>query len=193
VDPSSLLLAAAGAMTPVAGAAVILGNLPPTNDNTQSAGLNDLRRKAFRFVTGTEDLEAGHLRLRLRHFDQPGELIVQLRDGGTTSEPGAHVLLSFVAPAPGGAAIGHVTLVPEARFVLEAETHYWLVALGVAGGSYDWMASEPGIVPVGLAVHETTRFTFDGGKTWVESSVLSSFDFLEFTNAIFADGFEPDS
>lgn len=161
-----------------ASAQVIIGNLPQNNDGTQSAGVNDQRQKAHRFTMGADSFFAGDLTLRLRNYDAFDEAIVELRDfSGSNTTPGNNVLLTFSAPNPGGSDIMNYTFTPDAFFQLSANTTYWIVVRGVGGGSFDWMASSPGITPTGEATWNSTSFTSNGGSSWSNSSILNSFEF----------------
>jgi hypothetical protein len=184
-----LILMTALAAASLARAEPILGNMPPENDELQTAGINHMRQKAYRFEIGSDSLVAGNLILRLRNYDMPGEVIVELRDSNTESVPGSTVLLAFVAPPPGGEAIDNYTFVPQDDFVLEADTTYWIVVLGVDGGDFDWMASNPTIVPAGLATYGSSSFTTNGGPNWSDSNILTTFAF-EQIGSIFSDRFE---
>lgn len=157
-----------------ASAQTILSNLPPSNDGTQSAGTNDLRQKGHRFTMGADSFFAGNLILRLRNYDAFDEVIVELRDfSGDNIIPGGNVLMTFSAPDPGGADIMNYTFTPDSVFELQASTTYWLVVRGVSGGSFDWMASSPGITPTGEATWNSTSFTSNGGSTWSNSSIVN--------------------
>ncbi|HRQ64668.1 MAG TPA: choice-of-anchor R domain-containing protein [Xanthomonadaceae bacterium] len=184
-----LLVLAAWAVAPDARATPILGNMPPDNDATQTAAINDQRQKAYRFTIGPDSLVAGDLILRLRNYDAPGEAIAELRDANTDTAPGSTVLLTFVAPPPGGGGIDNYTFVPQDTFVLQASTTYWIVVLGVADGAFDWMASNPGIAPAGLATYGSSSFTSNGGSDWGSSTLLTTFAFFV-DGSIFSDGFE---
>ncbi len=183
-----VLVAACAATSPV-WAEPTLGNMPPSNDAVQTAGINDFRWKAYRFEMGADSLVAGNLILRLRDYDVAGEAIVELRDSNTDIVPGSTVLMTFAAPPPGGASIDDYTFVLQDHFLLEAGTTYWIVVVGVPGPGFDWLASDPGIVPTGLATYLSTSWGFAG--TWQASEVLTSFVFeRKAIDPLFADGFE---
>ncbi len=175
----TVLLAAALLLAPVgaASAQVIIGNMPQTNDNTQTADIDNLRQKAHRFIMQSDSLIAGDLILRLRNYDTFGEITVELRDSMSSTAPGGNVLLTFNAATPGGLGIFDYTFTPTSFFELQPFETYWIVVRGDVSSSVDWMASSPSVTPTGLAQWGSSSFTTNGGGTWSNSSILTTFQF----------------
>jgi len=174
-------------------AETILGNLPPANDDTQFAQHSNLRKKAKSFtMPAGESTNIGNLTLRLRNYTTAGEVVAELRnDSGDPQIPGDTILLSFEVPPPGGEDIQDYILTPSDSYTLQAETTYWLIVYGIDGGSFDWMASDPGITPTGIASFLNAHFTTNGGSIWSSSSIINSFELKEWVNPnIFHDRFE---
>lgn len=157
--------------------ATILGNYPQTNDNTQSAGLTNLRLKAISFtMPAAGDYFLTGIRLRLGNYDPSETVDLQIRDhSGSNTAPGANVLMTFTGAPGQGAAIQDYAFTPNGVLTLEAGMSYWLFVGGSAGQSYDWKASSPGIVPTGLATYGANLFTTNGGTSWTNSSIINTF------------------
>lgn len=160
-------------------AQVIIGNYPPANDTNTTAAVTDLRNKAISFVMPAgPNIDVGNLIVRLGNYDSAADSpTFQIRDHtGSTTAPGTNVLLTMLAPAPGGTAIQDYTFTPGASFSLVGGTSYWLVAVGVAGGSYDWRGSSPAITPTGIATYGgQSLFTTNAGTSWSNSATINSF------------------
>jgi hypothetical protein len=168
-----MLVAAAFAAFATAPAQItVISNYPPANDATQSAGLSNLRVKAMAFTMGASTLPLLDVTLRLRNVD-PGEVTVTLNAGG--ANPGG-VLVNFLNPAFQGAPVMDYTFAPTSTFNLQAGQQYWLVVGGVSGGSFDWMASSPGITPTGIATHSGNLFSTNAGSTWTTSAIFNTYE-----------------
>ena len=158
-----------------ASADVIIGNYPFTNDLTQSVALNNLRQKAISFtMPAGPGYTVDSVTLRLGNYDPGDRVICQIRDDNA-GVPGAGVVGSIVMPPGLGAANMDYTGTPAAATTLAGGTTYWIFVGGVAGLSFDWKASSPGIIPTGAATYGLNRFTSNGGTSWTASSIISTF------------------
>ena len=156
-----------------AQAAVILGNLPATNDGSQSI-LTSSRVKALAFTMGADSYKLDNDLLRLE-CDVDGETpLVQIRGDVGGNNPGGTVLASFTNPASQGAGTFNYTFTPTSNVILSATTKYWLYVT-VSSGGFDFEAADPGVAPSGLATLTGNRFSFNSGTSFSGSSVISSF------------------
>lgn len=121
----------------------VFTNLPALEEDDATTGLSDVRRKAVMFYTEYyEATTIDQLVLRLQDYDLTGEVVASLKafDVDNMQAPG-ELLVSFTAPPPGGAGIQEYVFTTASPFVLQPNTMYWLEVGGIAGGSFDWMAS----------------------------------------------------
>lgn len=161
------------------GTVVIIGNMPPSNDGTQSATLNDLRIKAIQFTMPAGPGYFLHeVTLRLRGYDPAETPIVQIRNDTGTGNPGSGIVATLTLPAGQGAAIANYTGTPTATTILAGGGVYWLYVGGPAGQAFDWMASSPGITPTGVATYGLNRFTTNGGSSWTASTIINTFQIV---------------
>jgi hypothetical protein len=149
---SALFLAIAGAGLSPAGAAVIITNYPPPNDNV-STNIDDGLAVAAGFtLPGGAAYSLTSATVRISADDTVTAFSAQLfGDGG--AGPVAPALVTFTAPIIAAGPADYV-LTPNAPFVLQPATTYWLVVRGeVPSGTFDlaWRASNPGVVPTGIA------------------------------------------
>lgn len=154
-----------------ADATVVLSNMP-SNDGTQSALLNNDRRKAMSFTTDNEDwfLDSATLRLNANENSTP---LLNLH-ADLAGLPGA-VLATFVNPASFGT--GNADYVFTSGAVVTANTKYWLVLYDPSGATpFDWKASSPAVTPTGLWEHTGSLFTTNAGGTWSNSAILNSYE-----------------
>jgi hypothetical protein len=169
---------ALGLLGTTASAAVVIGNYPPANDGTQSAGLNLTRRKALSFTMPAGDAyNITSVTLRLGNYLTPDDnVLLEIRDHtGVTTAPGAAVLGTFTAPGSGSTAVGDFVFTPNGTVTLQAATSYWIYVYGDVG-AFDWKASNPGITPTGIATYGgSSLFTSNSGTTWSNSSGLNTF------------------
>lgn len=163
----------------MAGADVLIGNYPPTNDSTQSADVDNLRQKAIMFtMPAGSSYDITSITLRLGNYITPGDgAILELRDHtGVNTAPGATVLGMFTAPLSNSSAIGDFVFSPVGTITVLPGTAYWIVARGVdAATSYDWKGSSPGKTPTGIATYGSNLFTSNGGTSWSNSSIINTF------------------
>jgi hypothetical protein len=142
----TLALAGLIALTapPAADAALVIGNLPATNDaaaSTLSAG--QFKAMAFTIVAFA-DLDSAVLRLR---FDSDTAPVLTLNaDAG--GRPGS-TLVTFTSPAFPSGSVQQVTYTPVTPFTLVGGTTYWLTLTGRGSGFTTWVASIPPITPIG--------------------------------------------
>lgn len=173
---SSLGLGAAAALTLAAASRgdVILGNYPPANDLTQSAALSNLRVKAMSFTMPAGlGYRLDSVTLRLGNYD-PGDTVVAEIRGDNAGVPGG-VVASIVMPPGVGVPNTDYTGTPAAPTTLSPSTTYWIWVAGiVGGGTFDWKASSPGIVPTGAATFGLNRFSTNGGTTFTASTIIST-------------------
>jgi hypothetical protein len=162
------VLVAATLLLPVSGwSAVILGNLPQTNDNNQTALPSTAFIKAFSFTMPLGDpFKLDSVVLRLTGYTTPPDMPeVQIRNHTGGVNPGSTVLASFTNPASQGSGTFNYTFTPTAPFVFHSSTSYWLW-VAVSAGGFDFESSSPAITPTGIATYNTFRFSNDSGATF---------------------------
>lgn len=156
---------------PEVRAAIILGNLPPTNDLGNS-NLSSGARKAVSFTMGPQDATLDSVNLRLDY--NGGTPVLELRNDTGGADPGGSVLASFTTPGS-LSGIQTYTFLPTGSYTLLAGQKYWLYAYGSAG-TVQWKASSPSLTPSGsLATYGAYRGSSDGGLSWNASSTLNTF------------------
>lgn len=158
---------------------VIIGNYPPTNDTSNSAGLNDGRRKALSFtMPAGQNAVVGNVTLRLGNYDINDIVTLEIRNHtGSTTAPGTTSLVNFTSPTPGGTAVADYVFTPNNTFELLGGTSYWIYAYGATTPSaYDWRGSSPAVTPTGIASYASgSLFTTNGGSSWTNSTTLNTF------------------
>ncbi len=175
--PFRFVAVLAGLVLTLASAAqadVILGNYPPTNDNTQTAFVNQARQKAIGFITPSSSIEVENVILRLEFTALNQVPVLGIWSNSAANQPGT-LLHSFTNPASFSLGIDDYTF-DSSGFTLEPDTRYWLRLSGaIANNSMNWKASSPAVTPTGLATFDGNLFTTDGGSTWSSSSIISTF------------------
>jgi hypothetical protein len=169
IAKSTVVFATLGALG-MAQAVVVISNMPG-NDATQSAALNDQRRKAMAFTTDSSEwfLDSATLRLNANPNAQP---LLRLH-ADAAGIPGA-ILDTFVNPASFGTGNQNYTF--TSGFQVAANTKYWLVLYDPTGSTpFDWKASSPAETPTGLWTHSGSLFTTNGGGAWGNSTILTSY------------------
>ncbi|GEA27030.1 hypothetical protein MiAbW_01590 [Microcystis aeruginosa NIES-4325] len=158
---------------------VLIGNLPPTNDDQATAISVDnerVRALAFTLPAGNNySLDNAILRLRNLRIVSPADIpLVQIRnDGG--SNPGSTVLASFTNPPNLGPGTFDYTFTPTAPFTFIAGTKYWLTVASTQG-QFGWnIGTTPGITPTGIATLSGNRVSNNGGSTFSNSANFNSF------------------
>lgn len=152
-------------------AIIVISNMPG-NDGTQSAQLNDLRRKGMSFTTDSNDwfLDSATLRLNANPSSNP---LLRLHEDAA-GLPGA-ILDTFVNPPSFGSGFQSYTF--TSGYQVQANTKYWLVLYDPTGATpFDWKASSPAQTPSGLWTHSGSLFTTNGGGTWTNSTILNSYE-----------------
>lgn len=174
-----MLCAGVLALAAPISADVLLSNLPPPNDNGQTAALGPQRRKAMAFsMPSGRDYTLTAMTLRLNNFDPGDTAILELRaHTGSNSTPGSDIVATFVAPIGAGPGIGEYVFTASGPVTLSAATSYWIYLYGAgAPPTFDWKASTPGIDPTIYAVFGPGNlFSTDGGTTWTTSLTIPSF------------------
>jgi hypothetical protein len=156
-----------------AQAVELISNLPG-NDNSQSADLNELRCKGMGFTMGAVEYNLNFATLRLETFGANVAPIVEIWNdvGGLPGAP----LVTLINPVFAASGISNYDFVPPGNFTLEANTTYWIVAYGAAGGDrYDWKASSPAQIPTGIATHVGALFDTNGVPPTNTSSIVCSY------------------
>ncbi|MEX2217924.1 MAG: choice-of-anchor R domain-containing protein [Phycisphaerales bacterium] len=158
---------------------VILGNHPPTNDSTQTAAVNNLRRKAMAFaMPAGSDYVVSSITLRLGNYDAADTAFLEIRDhSGVITVPGGIVIGAFTAPPGLGATPDDYVFTPVGTVTLAAGTSYWIYLHGAASpSSFDWKASSPALVPTGIATFGPGNlFTTNSGTSWTNSVTVTTF------------------
>lgn len=163
------------APAPSASADLLISNLPG-NDGTQTAGIDTLRCKGMGFtMPGGLGYYLDSATLRLRTYSANTIPVIQIwsDSGGVPGAP----LITLDNPVFNPSGIANYDFTPGVTFTLEADTAYWLVASGAAGGTaYDWMASIPAQTPTGLATHSGCMWGTTGVPPNLQSSILVSYE-----------------
>jgi hypothetical protein len=174
-----MLLGLFGGLEGRAGS-IVIGNLSQSKDQTSSvvSALGGSYSKAVGFTMGADAYELDSVTVRL--LEQAGSqstLSIHLY-GGTPTDPSGPALVDFDAPAI-PMIVGNVTFTPTSSFVLQARTTYWLDLTGTSNvlGGIAWYASNPGILPTGVATSDGARFTNQGSALTelASSTVLNSY------------------
>ncbi|MCA2646236.1 MULTISPECIES: choice-of-anchor R domain-containing protein [unclassified Microcystis] len=176
--PISLVLAGisssfvlAGGVNPVR-AAVLIGNLPETNDD-DSSGISTSNVKALAFtLPAGNNYSLDNAILRLGSYATGETPLVQIRNDVGGSNPGSTVLASFTNPTPQGLGVFNYTFTPTGPLTFAAGTKYWLYVTSTSGG-LGWSASISGITPTGIAT--SSGYRFSSGASFSSSTVFNSF------------------
>lgn len=168
-----------------AGAAVLLGNYPPVNDNGLPPSFDGTRQKAIGFTlpSGTNYF-LDSLELRLGNYDSSVDtpLLQLFADSNLTStNPNNATLqsLSFINPPSASNAVSNFTFTPNGSYTLQASTRYWLLVDSIAG-EFDWRlentVSNPfGATPTGLVTFNSYQGSGDNGANYGTSGTSNSF------------------
>jgi hypothetical protein len=174
VSTLALLLVSSSAF-----ATLIIGNFPPSNDDSAStiAASTGSLSKAAGFTMGANNFELDSATLRLRVNDVNATMSLGLYGDGGAGAVGPE-LLSFSIPTL-VAGIADITFTSAAAFVLQANTTYWLTASGASptANGIQWLASNPGITPTGpAATNAGYAFNSTGGLPPTSaSSILNTY------------------
>jgi hypothetical protein len=169
---SSLVLT--GGVNPVR-AAVLIGNLPQTNDNASGViNTSNVRALAFTLPAGN-NYSLDNAILRLGGYATGETPLVQIRNDVGGSNPGSTVLASFTNPTPQGAGNFDYTFTPTSPLTFTAGTKYWLYVTSTSG-FFNWNASNPSKTPTGIATPSGNRVSFNGGASFSSSSIFNSFE-----------------
>jgi hypothetical protein len=176
---SLIILATALSLTVTAlqsRAAVIIGNLPPTNDGT-GTGLNGATQKAMVFTMDSTAYTVDTVILRLQDYSTAAGDAASVGfflDNGAGTNTGA-ATGSLLAPDSASDAVGDFTFLPAAPITLAANTTYWLLVDRLAG-DFAWKASAPALTPTGAgATFSFARNSTNDGASYGNSSFLNSF------------------
>ncbi|KAA0240119.1 MAG: PEP-CTERM sorting domain-containing protein [Armatimonadetes bacterium] len=173
---SMVRLVGVGLIGLVAGSAfadVLISNMPG-NDGSQSAAINNLRRKAMAFTTPA-GLPYTITSVITRLNANPNAAPVLELHGDTGSNLPSGAFHTFTNPGAFGTGIQNYAF--TGNVALAASTKYWLVMYQPAATTpFDWKASSPAQTPTGLATHAGSLFTTNGGTSWSSSSILVSYE-----------------
>jgi hypothetical protein len=136
---------------------IILGNLPPANDNFGAAidaGIDDVGsnfinvRRAVSFTMPSQSYPVEHVTLRLRAYvTTAGDVAaVGFYEDNGMDLPGAPVGSLLLGPPSASDATGQFEFTPADPLTLAASTKYWLL-VDASAGEYQWQGSSPDIVP----------------------------------------------
>ncbi|GCA80772.1 choice-of-anchor R domain-containing protein [Microcystis aeruginosa] len=178
--PISLVLAGisssfvlAGGVNPVR-AAVLIGNLPQTNDNGGTIiSTVDVKVLAFTLPAGN-NYSLDNAILRLKDYETGDNPLVQIRNDVGGSNPGSTVLATFTNPTAQGLGVFNYTFTPTGPLTFAAGTKYWLYVTSTSG-SFPWSASSPGITPTGIATSSGARLSENSGASFFASGSFNSF------------------
>jgi len=163
------------AFSPPAQAIVLIGNLPEQDDNYGQNFPNSNSILAMGFILPSDsDYSLHNVVLRLGGYDSTDTLTVQIRDDGGIN-PGINSLVSFASPTGLGSSITNYTFTPDSAFTFTAGTKYWLVVQGGNTGSFSWRGSLPSILPTGIATLNNFRRSGDGGASYSDGTLYTSF------------------
>jgi hypothetical protein len=178
---SLVLLASLALFIPTSGAhaGFIIGNLDG-NDGTGSRSLVGGRTAAMGFTMAAGSnylLTDAILRLKIR-----GDGVVptiQIWSNGGSNVP-TTLLTTLTNPLiPNSSSIiADLSFAPSSPFALVGGMSYWLVASDTTNANtsvYDWLASNPGVTPTGLATHLGSLFGTQGVPSLASSPILSSY------------------
>jgi hypothetical protein len=143
----ALVMAALSVAITVQGASaelIILGNLPPANDNFGAfidAGIDDMGsnfinvRRAVSFTVPSQSYPVDHVTLRLRAYvTTAGDIAaVGFYEDNGMDLPGALVGSLLVSPPSASDATGQFDFTPAGPLTLAASTKYWLLVDASAG------------------------------------------------------------
>ncbi|CAO5066074.1 PEP-CTERM sorting domain-containing protein [Microcystis aeruginosa] len=163
-----------GGVNPVR-AAVLIGNLPQTNDNnsTTLGGVSVVKALAFTLPAGN-NYSLDNAILRLGNYESGDNPLVQIRNDVGGSDPGSTVLANFTNPTPQGAGSFDYTFTPTGPLTFTAGTKYWLYVT-VTSGDFDWNTSNPSETPTGIATFSGARNSNNSGASFNNSSIFNSF------------------
>ena len=162
-----------GGVNPVR-AAVLIGNLPQTNDD-DSSGISTSNVKALAFtLPAGNNSSLDNAILRLGDYETGDNPLVQIRNDVGGSNPGSTVLATFTNPTAQGLGVFNYTFTPTGPLTFAAGTKYWLYVTSTSGG-FDWSASIPGITPTGIATSSGARVSNDSGASFFPSFLFNSF------------------
>ncbi len=169
-----VVIAFAVAVGLVAQAETLISNLPG-NDGTQSATLNDLRNKGMGFTMPAGSayyLDRAVLRLYTTGPNVQPIVEIWSDVGGIPSAS----LITLTNPTFEPSGIANYEFTPPSAFTLEAGRTYWVITYGTANGDhFGWMASDPYVIPIGLATHFGARFDEDGPPPTGSSYTVNSY------------------
>ncbi|MFN7734026.1 MAG: choice-of-anchor R domain-containing protein [Pirellula sp.] len=155
-------------------AAVILGNLPATNDGTFTS-TSTSTMKAFAFTMGTDSYKLDKVILRLRDYDDGDTPLVQIRNDVGGSDPGSTVIASFSNPATQSGLLANYTFTPTSTVTLAGSTKYWLY-VGSSSGGFNFMGSSPSVPLTGMATADGIRISTNGGSSYNDSLTANSLE-----------------
>ena len=166
---SSLVLM--GGVNPVR-AAVLIGNLPPTDDNLSTPITTSIIKALPFTLPAGNNYSLDNVILRLENYGTGEAPLVQIRNDVGGSNPGSTVLASFTNPTPQGAGNFDYTFTPTGPFTFTAGTKYWLYVTSTSG-DFDWSASSTIQTPTGIATFSGARFGSE--EIFFDSTVFNSF------------------
>jgi len=149
----------------VASAGIIITNYPPANDNigsTIAASPGGFSKAAGFTLPAGQPFSLDSVTLRLDRNDADATMQLDLF-GDSGGNPVGPPLVSFVIP-PFPVGVSDVTFFPATPFTLQPSTTYWLAATGSSPtqNGIEWLASDPGITPTGIATSAGYRFNNTG-------------------------------
>jgi hypothetical protein len=157
-------------------AAVLIGNLPQTNDIFfGTTAINIVRAFSFTLPAGN-NYSLDNAILRLGGYDATESLGIQIRDDNGGSNPGSTVLASFTSPVGQGAANFSYTFTPTSPFTFNAGTKYWLYFQPISG-TVTWRGSNPPEALTGIATFTNNLVSTNSGATFanVPNNFVGSF------------------
>ena len=164
-----------------ANATVIISNLNGNDQNASTLVGNLLRSKALGFtLPAAGQYQLDSVVLRLDVGDATRTIAAGIY-GSAAGVPSGSALVTFTIPVF-TTGIQNYTLLPDATFLLQPLTTYFLVAYGTSPGSsssyIDWLGNFSPVTPTGLATFAGAFADNSGAVTvppTVASSVINSF------------------
>jgi hypothetical protein len=178
--PALYFLVALGfTLSSPANAAVIIGNLPQTNDANSDNITTGTDQAAFVFTVGPNAVDVTDVVLRLQGYRTTTGDVAEVGfflDNGSGTNIGAQVGSFLTSPASSGNSSNNFTFTPATALTLTANTTYWLVVDSSASGStFDWRSSNPSITPTGTgATAVAAKVSANNGTTYTNGSNYNS-------------------
>ena len=160
-----------------------IGNLP-SNDGTSttlsSTSGNNVKAVSLTYNNGPS-YSLDNVVLRLGNYDINDSFSLEIRNNAGTT-PGSTILTSLnlePGQAPQGLTNAYYRFISNSSFTFQSSSTYWLyldIATTSGGsGSIEWRASNPRVIPLGVAAFGGYQISNNGGTSFSNSSTYNSF------------------